>query len=317
MNDTAALVVSFLKLPPDEQVFLQIRDLYQTIKEKLDHLGLILAAAQDIRPSQDIAKTLEEFQDSAGAHCLKGVEVAIECKSYATSMAELAETLSTSSVDEDILLQIGSYSIGSEDIVQGCTATMQGMQQLSQEIPSTVGRISDFLNEGDNAQANLVFTETSLQLVNDLIKAVRDCAAAFRPVQSYFEEAREHFKNDDFFKKTSPVKAEISIMQQRWSGFAKSMEVISREIGRFRGNIRFGPDILKIPETARTQGGGSKSDPGAQDVPAARKAITAAGTDSTSADDAVAPSGPSVSRWRTWWRKVLSRLIPRYFRKVD
>ncbi|KAF5348454.1 hypothetical protein D9756_009550 [Leucocoprinus leucothites] len=318
MSDPPSLVVSYLKLPPDEELFLRIRDLFQTIMEKLDHLILVLVSAQDTQPFSEIEEALEDLQKAAGAHCLKGQDVALSCRFYGRSMLKLVDTLPASSNDDEFLSRVGAFSIRCESIIKDCDASMEGMEELSHKIPITVSRIKVALEEGDRSREHLVFTEANSQVVNDLIQTVRDCPAAFLPVKEYFQEARKHFQDKESFRVNAPSKEEINIMRQRWTTFTASMEGISRTIGLLRSKIATGPDILNAPgllDALNAQSSGAASSPGIKTPPVTRKAILNA---STADFQAVSPDATTPSRTKTsWWRRALSRLIPKFLRRPD
>ncbi|KAJ3555826.1 hypothetical protein NP233_g12114 [Leucocoprinus birnbaumii] len=317
MGDPPSLVVSYLKLPPDEQLFLNIRDLFQTMAEKLDHLALVLAAAQDVEPSSEAEKAFEDLQRTAGAHCLKGFEIATLSGLYGKSMVELVDSLPGASGTERFPFTIRGFSGQCDSIIESCNAAIKGIEKLTQEIPITVQRIRDALDAGDKSSASVVFTEANSQVVNELIQIVRDSPSVFYPIKQYFQESGEHFKNRESFLTNTPSLEEIDVMRQRWATFSASMEGVPKDLNRLRSRIAVGPDILRAPgllDTSKTQSAAAAD--GSETAPTARKAIQD-GSTVNAAPVKGAPVHPRTSWWRSWWQRIRSRITPKHLRKSN
>ncbi|KAF5348529.1 hypothetical protein D9756_009548 [Leucocoprinus leucothites] len=317
MDVPQPLVVSYLKLPPDEQLFSRLRDVLQTIQEKLDHLALVLAAAQDVHRSTEVRDILKNLQSGAGEHSSKVVGVIVTCETYAKTMIRLAKSLPDAMKDEDIFRKLGIFSTRCSEVIEACDNAIEGMGQLRHEIPSTVDRLKVALDNGDNKRAGLVFTEENSRVVNQLIQVIGEFPAAFHPLKEYFQEGKEHFANKEFFRENSPSEKEISAMRESWSKFSTTLAGIAEEVAQLQGNISTGPDIYKAPKLAQIwkKGASSKSKgPDSSTTPATRKAITGTDDPDTAPSEASPPVNVEASWWRTWWRRIVSCLTFKRFR---
>ncbi|KAJ3570595.1 hypothetical protein NP233_g4299 [Leucocoprinus birnbaumii] len=311
MDESQPLVVSYLKLPPDEQAFFRIHDLFKAIMDKLNHLALVIRTAQDINSSEEVKKYFRGLQEVAHDECSKVTDVTLSCMRYARAMVELVDLIGSQS--DHLLSHSGNGSslqkiriaaVKCHEIVEQCDIAMQGMDRFRQEIPATVQRITAVVNRDDSERAEIVFTDENSRVVNDLIQVLRDSPAIFREIQQHFQEAESHLRNIKDFETGRPSDHELKIMHQRWSGLWTTLEELHEGFPRLLGPISMGPTIYKFSSLSQaSQSPGTKT-LGHSDTatPAARKAIT--DSSSPNAIPSPEPVAEMANERTSWWRLI-------------
>jgi hypothetical protein len=115
--------------------------------EKLGQLGLVLAAAQDAHPSQEVEEALRNLQNTACERCLDANTIAYVCRTYGETTIGLVESLPLLSDEEPILDKIKYIPGQCEMIATDCDEAITEMITLAEEIPATVHRITTAFNE--------------------------------------------------------------------------------------------------------------------------------------------------------------------------
>jgi hypothetical protein len=118
--------------------------------EKLNYLVLILEAAQDCKPLAEVNQALQHLQGTAAKQCSNASLVLGYCKIYAEEVMKAVNSI--------MMPSRGPQALRLEDInmipdccvliVEQCDQTMEGMEQLQQEILSAVHCILNALKDG-------------------------------------------------------------------------------------------------------------------------------------------------------------------------
>ncbi|KAJ3570593.1 hypothetical protein NP233_g4303 [Leucocoprinus birnbaumii] len=294
-------------LPPDEQLFFNLKDILQTIMEKLDHLALVMAANQDLHPLPEARTAVRSLQMAAGEQCGKIVHIILAGRSYAKLMTEFMDSLSAGLDRDGLLEQVSIFSYRCETVTESCDEAVTGMGLLLEEIPATVRRLSTILGESSN-DAGLVFTGENSQLVNDLLQVVSRSPTTIRAVREPFQEARDYYSNTNSFPTGFPSQEEIDVMRKRWNDLSGTLGSIGEDAGQLAGNIALGPDILKAPRLAeiwKTGVAESANNKNSATGSAVRRAIAgASATDDPPTQDE--HDDVKTVWWRIWWRRFVS-----------
>jgi hypothetical protein len=116
--------------------------------EKLDHLVLVLAAAQDRDPLAEVKQTLRHLQETAAKQCSNASLLFGRSQTYAEEVMRVVNSITTPSRGPQVFKDINMIPDCCIRITEKCDQTMEGMEQLRQEIPSAVHRILNALKDG-------------------------------------------------------------------------------------------------------------------------------------------------------------------------
>jgi hypothetical protein len=116
--------------------------------EKLNHLVLVLEAAQDRDPLAEVNQALHHLQGTAAKQCSNASLVFGCSQTYAEEVMKAVNSITTPSRGPQALEDINMIPDCCVLIVEQCDQTMEGMEQLRQEIPSAVHRILNALKDG-------------------------------------------------------------------------------------------------------------------------------------------------------------------------
>jgi hypothetical protein len=90
-------------------------------------LGLVLAAAQEVYPSQEVKEAFRNLQMAAGTQCLDASTMTYFCKKYSKTIISLGESLPLSLDEEGFLNKIKGIPGQCEMFVKECNEAITGM----------------------------------------------------------------------------------------------------------------------------------------------------------------------------------------------
>ncbi|KXN83338.1 hypothetical protein AN958_01556 [Leucoagaricus sp. SymC.cos] len=273
MSDLQPVVVSYLKvsqyvfslppiiahivsakLPPDEEPFFRSKEILELFKEKLEQLTFALAATQgpnnsDPLPSE-IVDLLKPLRRSTAEQCENvGVNMRF-LQMFAEDSLQLVNASSTASAGQGVAALVQEVTKSAQLSAGNWRDAEKGMEQLSEEIVTTVEKITAVINKDRAATASIVFDERNSQAINDFIHATQDGSALFRNNAQFLQETADHFQDIDL-QVQLPTEQEIAIMRERWSGFLEHLEPLkSRTFAAIATQIRSGPDLREAKARA-------------------------------------------------------------------
>ncbi|KXN90382.1 hypothetical protein AN958_04251 [Leucoagaricus sp. SymC.cos] len=189
------------KLPPDEEPFFRSKEILELFKEKLEQLTFALAATQGSDKSDplppEILELLKPLRELAARQCeIVGVNTN-HLKMFAKASLRLVNASSTASAEQGVAAFVERVTRSARVSAGNWRDAEKGMEQLSEEIVTTMEKITAVLNKDRVATASIVFNEENSQAVNDFIHAARDGSALFRNNVQFLQETADHFQNVD------------------------------------------------------------------------------------------------------------------------
>ncbi|KAJ3575730.1 hypothetical protein NP233_g894 [Leucocoprinus birnbaumii] len=315
MDVKEPLLLSSHQLPPDEEAFFRIRDVFQKLKEKLNELALVLAAAQDLEPLPEFTKSLDDLRKLATDQCFSSIQIVENTRMYAEKILELVKPPPQPPNDNELLDPAVYMPSRCRKIVEKCDQVMIGMEKLGQEVSLTVYRMTAALNDGksrNKRRAALIFTEENAKTVNGVVEAAKNGRSALRDVRNRFEELKNNYpKLGSSLKSGALSQAEIDLIRQKW-GALTALVRVKESFNVIHNDLQSAPPLVDATLVSLLQEA-QRQDTSDHATPAA---ITASHAPATAPSDAVNIPIPQLSRWQRWRQRIAYFLFLKWLRKV-
>ncbi|KXN82492.1 hypothetical protein AN958_02502 [Leucoagaricus sp. SymC.cos] len=260
MADSQPVLISYLKLPPDEQPFFRIREILLLYRDKLETLTFAVASTQDLDGFEPLApeynELLKPLRKLGRAQCRTACEIVEEVRTVARVFGQVLHTLPIPSDVEKMPHIVVHFLFTMKRAAEQWEEAQQGVEQFSKEIVVTVGKITALLNKDPTkAPAAASLSENHSDTVDELIQATQECRAIYRRMSEFLRDTENKFQGD-YFKGKLVSPDEIDMVRRRWTGLGISLDTLTDTIfSAIAIDISSGPSITR----AKIMGGFWKS----------------------------------------------------------
>ncbi|KAF5348538.1 hypothetical protein D9756_009545 [Leucocoprinus leucothites] len=308
MSESQPVLISYLRLPPNEQLFSRLKEILLLLREKLEHLTLALAVPQDpdspfVLP-KEVNKALKPLRTAASGQSIALGNVLFQTRLFANKTLQLVDTLEAadSKVEKPDVIEKLIYN--AKTAVESCETAAKEMEEVSELTTSTIQSLRPVIDKTSNNASAAVFTEENSQVVNELLKATREGSTLFRQTGQYYRDAGEHFRDDEALRANPPSPEEINVVRQRWTAFVTSLGDYEADLSKIGAAIRLGPKVHEARRLGRLWSRfGKTSTQDRTTTPAQPRTIL----DANTSDHAPArPRERNVSFLRSIWQWILA-----------
>ncbi|KXN89161.1 hypothetical protein AN958_06164 [Leucoagaricus sp. SymC.cos] len=250
MADSQPVLISYLKLPPDEQPFFRIKEILLLYKDKLETLTFAVASPQgldDFKPLvPEYIELLEPLRKLGCAQCDTARNIVAEVRRVARVFRQVLDALPIPGDVEKMPHVVVHLLFTIRRAAAQWEEAQQGVEQFSKEIVATVGKITALLNKDPTkAAAAASLLENHSDTVGELIQATQECRAIYRRMSEFLRDAENKFQGD-YFKGKLVSPDEIDLVRRRWTGLGMSLDTLTNTIfSTISTEILFSPSIAK------------------------------------------------------------------------
>ncbi|KXN80900.1 hypothetical protein AN958_06847 [Leucoagaricus sp. SymC.cos] len=320
------VVLTCLKLPPDEQLFFRLRAILLIVVDKFHQLDLALLAAET-QADSDILTELTPLRVGAGHRSTDLIAAINYAKGFGERLIRLANSMTTPSATEDFELNLFRVVSAAELAIPSFRLGETQMRKISQDIEPAVCQITTILEKseyfvlgsepalnehaGGTKASSLVLTPENMQAVNELVRVAEEYVVIHGKIISYFEEMEKLFHPKNFQGGT-PSEEEVTFVRERWQGFIQRMANFQDSLLGIQTKIIVGPNAAEALRLAQ-EGPAATGPAENRNTVTSREAIMDS-NDTTGATHGSQPPRPSLrTHLQTFLRRVLSCLSLRPF----
>ncbi|KAF9444586.1 hypothetical protein P691DRAFT_778157 [Macrolepiota fuliginosa MF-IS2] len=275
MADPEPVILTLLKLPPEQQLFFRLREIAEVFLHKLDHLNLAVAASQDAQAIQ----LLDELRKSATHQCDTLFGVIFLARGFKNRWFRLLDSLTTTPLTEEAIELISGTAWGADVTSREVGDAQKKIAQFGRDIASAAQQITAAHTVDSGAKESVILTPENTQVVTDLLAAVDESNELIRQIAEYYKDLGQQLENDvESAKSNPPTEEEVEMVRERWIGFLNGLDDISSGFGELREWIRKKPQVERVddtnPPSPPTATATSTDQPPPASAPAGTKAIT-------------------------------------------
>ncbi|KXN80666.1 hypothetical protein AN958_08628 [Leucoagaricus sp. SymC.cos] len=250
MASPQPILLTCLKLPPDEQLFFRLRAILLTILEKFHQLDLALHAARTRADIPGAERILVSLRVHTAHHSTDLINAAEYAKGFGKRFIQLAESMATPAATKEIhdkLLRVSNWAdITARQFRDG----EKQMKKVSEEIEPTVRQLTAVLDKSGPDATSLVLTRENLEAVNEFKQLAEEYTAIHGKIIIYFEEMERTFDPKNF-QGGSPSGEEIAMVRERWQEFMRSVTDLQGSLDGIHTKINAGPNVADALRLAR------------------------------------------------------------------
>ncbi|KXN86106.1 hypothetical protein AN958_10433 [Leucoagaricus sp. SymC.cos] len=303
------VVLTCLKLPPDEQLFFRLKAILLVVLEKFHQLDLAILAAETRANLSEAQTILSPLHIQAGSRSSLLIHAIDYAKDFGGYFIELAGSMANPSAMEDIKDNLAQVSASALLTARKYREGERDMKnKVSEEIEPTVRKVTAVLNRTSTDASSLVFTPENLEAVNELIQVTREYSTIHGEISKYFEEMERVF-DPQSFQVATPSDEEITTVKERWRGYIQTVTDLQRGLRGIQANIDAGPsaaDALRLAQEMAAKGSSANQESATTN----RKAI--ADSSHVTADSA-SQRQPLRARLRAFSHRVFSCISLKHF----
>ncbi|KXN87004.1 hypothetical protein AN958_09347 [Leucoagaricus sp. SymC.cos] len=165
MATSEPVVISYLKLPPEEQPFFRLKEIFEVIRDKLEQSTFALAEAQNFKKPElfppEIKSLMRSLREFASTQCLNVIEVIRTMHEFSGTIMQFLDALPiTTSDPTPKIIEIARYA--SRTSAARWEEAEKEMKEFSDEVITTLEKLrvvldKDSPNSRNQTTNNLIY----------------------------------------------------------------------------------------------------------------------------------------------------------------